>query len=221
MTDDISNNIGAIIGERPGDPALYKRALTHGSASDDDYQRLEFLGDRILGLVIAEILYRGEAREAEGNMAHRLNALVSGPTCAGVARRIGLAPLIRLGKQARDDGARDSDNVLGDVMEALIGALFIDKGFDSARAFVATHWQTLLNDQDEAPKHPKSLLQEWAAKNRRGTPHYILSAQSGPSHARIFEVTLSLKGLEPVTASGNSKQEAETRAAALFLERHI
>ena len=215
----MKKEIEAMIEAAPGNIALYERALTHGSASEDDYQRLEFLGDRVLGLVIAETLYRDDAREAEGNMAHRLNARVNGPTCADVARRIGLPPLVRLGKQARDDGARDSDKVLGDIMEAVIGALYIDKGFDSARSFITRLWAPLLEGQAEAPKHPKSQLQEWAAKARKGTPHYELTAQSGPSHNRRFEVTLSLKGMDPVTATGSTKQEAETRAAALFLER--
>lgn len=217
----MKTDISEIIGEQPGDIALYQRALTHGSASEDNYERLEFLGDRVLGLTIAELLFRNAAHEAEGNMAHRLNALVNGPTCAKVARRIGLAPLIQLGKQARDDGARESDNVLGDVMEAIIGALYIDKGFESARAFVSRLWEPLLDVQAEAPKHPKSALQEWAAKSRKGVPQYDLTGQSGPSHSRTFEVTVSLKGMKPVSASGASKQEAETKAAELFLRKYI
>lgn len=174
----------------------------------------------MLGLIVAEILYEQNGEETEGRMAHRLNALVDGNSCASIARALGLPAMLRLGKQARDDGARESTNVLGDAMEAIIGALFVDKGFDKARTFVRTHWGPMIDSQAEAPKHPKSALQEWAAKHRRGVPLYELKAQSGPAHDRVFEVTVSLKGMETVSAVGNSKQEAETRAARLFMERH-
>lgn len=209
-----------ILGLAPGDDALYTRALTHGSTGVADYQRLEFLGDRVLGLVVAEMLYSSNPNDNEGSMAHRLNGLVNGLTCAKVARDIGLSPLVRLGKQARDDGARDSDNVLGDVMEALIGAVFIDQGFPVARDFVRRLWQPLLSQQHSAPKHPKSALQEWTAKAQKRTPEYTITKKSGPPHAMRFEVTVTVKGIDPVTGEGNSKQAAESDAAAKFLEKH-
>ena len=125
-----------LLPEQPSDWALYNRALTHGSTGQPDYQRLEFLGDRILGLVIAEMLYHRYSDEAEGRLSHRLNALVSGATCAEIARKIGLAAYLRLGKQARDDGAQQSENVLGDVMEAIIGALYLDRGLNATRKLI-------------------------------------------------------------------------------------
>ncbi|MGB5077376.1 MAG: ribonuclease III domain-containing protein, partial [Sphingorhabdus sp.] len=152
-----------ILPSPPVDIALYDRALTHGSTGKPDYQRLEFLGDRILGLVIAEMLYHRFFDEAEGRLSHRLNALVSGTTCAEMARQIDLPPRLRLGKQARDDGAQQSDNVLGDVMEALIGALYLEQGLEAARSFIMGLWEPLVDTANGAPKHPKSALQEWCA----------------------------------------------------------
>ena len=202
----------------PSDWTLYHRALTHGSTGQPDYQRLEFLGDRILGLVIADMLYYRYKDEAEGRLSHRLNALVSGATCAEIARQIGLAPYIRLGKQARDDGAQQSDNVLGDVMEAVIGALYIDHGLEAARALIQVLWGPLLETANGAPKHPKSQLQEWCAANGRKVPEYVITKKEGPPHAMKFEITVTVKGFAPITASANSKQAAETGAALAFLE---
>ena len=202
----------------PKDSAMYRRALTHGSTGQPDYQRLEFLGDRILGLVIADMLYHRYADEAEGRLSHRLNALVSGSTCADIARQIDLPRHIRLGKQARDDGAQQSDNVLGDVMEAIIGALYIDQGMDAARTLVVRLWGPLLETANGAPKHPKSELQEWCAANGRKVPEYVITKKEGPPHAMRFEITVTVKGFDPVSASANSKQAAETAAALAFLE---
>ena len=222
MTQESSTLAGSIkglLGYQPRDIALYTRALTHGSTGEADYQRLEFLGDRVLGLVVSELLYRTHPDENEGRMAHRLNGLVNGTSCAEVARALNLAPLVRLGKQARDDGARESDNVLGDVMEALIGALFLDHGFDAASTFVRRHWEPRLTMQHSAPKHPKSALQEWTAKAQKRPPEYEVTQKSGPPHAMRFEVTVTVKGLDPVTGEGNSKQAAASDAAAKFLEK--
>jgi ribonuclease III len=204
----------------PKDRGLYHRALTHGSTGQPDYQRLEFLGDRILGLVIADMLYHRYTDEAEGRLSHRLNALVSGTTCADIARQIDLPPHIRLGKQARDDGAQQSDNVLGDVMEAIIGALYLDHGLKSARALIERLWGPLIETANGAPKHPKSELQEWCAANGRKVPEYAITKKEGPPHAMRFEITVTVKGFDPVSAIANSKQAAETAAALAFLEAH-
>lgn len=209
-----------ILPRPPVDIALYVRALTHGSTAKPDYQRLEFLGDRILGLVIAESLYHRFSDEAEGRLSHRLNALVSGATCAEVARQIELPRHVRLGKQARDDGAQQSDNVLGDVMEAVIGALYLEQGLEAARAFIMGLWEPFIDTANGAPKHPKSALQEWCAANGRKVPEYSITKKEGPPHAMRFEVTVTVKGFEPVTADANSKQAAETAAALAFLEAH-
>lgn len=202
----------------PGDPDLFTEALTHGSHGTRNYERLEFLGDRVLGLVMADWLYRMFDDEPEGKLSHRLNMLVAGETCAEIARQIGLPLHVRLGKQARDDGAADSSNVLGDVLEALIGALYIDGGMETARAFVHRVWAERVNSQQPAPKHPKSALQEWAAAHRRKPPEYALTGKSGPPHNPRFIVTVSIKGVGEAAAEGSSKQEAETAAARKMLE---
>ena len=198
----------------------YNRALTHGSTGQPDYQRLEFLGDRILGLVISDLLYHRYPEEAEGRLSHRLNALVSGSTCAEIARQIELFAHLKLGKQARDDGAQQSDNVLGDAMEAIIGALYLDQGLDAARILIERLWEPLIETANGAPKHPKSALQEWCAANGRKVPDYQISKKEGPPHAMRFEITVTVKGFEPVSASANSKQAAETAAALAFLEAY-
>ncbi len=213
--------LAELIEATPSDPSLYARALTHGSTGQPDYQRLEFLGDRILGLVIADMLYHQFNEEAEGRLSHRLNALVAGSTCAEIARQIDLAPHIRLGKQARDDGAQQSDNVLGDVMEALIGALYLDHGMNAARGLIDRLWSPLIDTANGAPKHPKSALQEWCAANGRKVPEYAITKKEGPPHAMRFEVTVTVKGFAPVSAEANSKQAAETAAALAFLEANI
>lgn len=216
--DERSLWLADILPASPTDLSLYQRALTHGSTGQPDYQRLEFLGDRILGLVIAEMLYRRYHDEAEGRLSHRLNALVSGATCAEIAREIGLPPYVRLGKQARDDGAQQSDNVLGDVMEAVIGAIYLDHGLEAARTLIHNLWGSLIETANGAPKHPKSELQEWCAANGRKVPEYAITKKEGPPHAMRFEITVTVKGFDPVSATANSKQAAETAAALAFLE---
>ena len=191
--------------EPTGDLSLYEQAMTHGSTGRPDYQRLEFLGDRVLGLAVAEMLYDRFPDESEGKLSHRLNALVSGATCAVMARSLGAGPLIMLGKQARSDGAAESDNVLGDVMESLIGALFVDRGIDAARAFVQRHWSDLVDGAAKAPRHPKSVLQEWAASTNRRPPVYTVVKKSGPPcQAR------------PDRAEKSRKCDADLPRAAIF-----
>jgi len=204
------------------DEAAWIEALTHGSfnssgADAADYQRLEFLGDRVLGLSVASWLYRATGAP-EGKLSQRLNALVSGATCARIARNIGLPAQIRLGKQARDDGGADSDNILGDVMEALIGACFIEHGFDTAQAAIYRLWADELEGDEGKSKHPKSALQEWAAGNKRAIPHYEVTARSGPDHAARFTVRVSIRNVGEAEASATSKGEAERLAAKAFLE---
>lgn len=207
------------LGTPPHNLALYERALTHGSlaGSDGDYQRLEFLGDRVLGLVMAEWLYMAYPKDKEGQLSARFNTLVNGETCAAIARKINVAPHLRLGKQALDDGAYDSDNVLGDVTEALIGALMLDHGIDAARDFIRTHWAERLTVQSSAPRHPKSALQEWAAAHNRKTPVYEVLDRTGPGHAPRFTIKVSVGNAGEAVASGTSKQDAETAAAAGLL----
>jgi ribonuclease-3 len=208
------------LGFAVADEALWLEALTHGSTgSERDYDRLEFLGDRVLGLSIAEWLYRNNPAAAEGELAQRLNALVSRQTCAAVARGIGASDHVRLGKQARDDGAADSDNVLGDVMEALLGTSYLESGFSATRDVVHRLWQPAIEGRAGRSKHPKSALQEWAAGNQRRPPEYEIVARSGPDHAARFTVRVSVRNVGEVEATAGSKQEAETEAARLFMER--
>ena len=180
--------IGDLLGYQAVDHKLFERALTHGSHGGDTYERLEFLGDRVLGLVIAAWLYERFPSEPEGKMSRRYNALVTRETCAEVGRAMDLPRHIRLGKQAREDHAALSDNVVGDVVEALIGALFLDAGLDHAEAFVRAHWAPFLEGQQRAPVHPKSGLQERAAEKKLGVPLYELLSRFGPHHAPRFRV---------------------------------
>ena len=213
---DLAAYLAESLGHRPNDLALFERALTHSSATRDSYERLEFLGDRVLGLVIARRLY-DRFNEEEGKLSKRLNVLVARETCAEVGRKIGLPKWIRLGRQARDDGASNSDNVIGDVVEALIGAVFLEGGLDAAAPFIVREWEPLLESHKRAPQHPKSALQELAAARDLKPPHYELVSRTGLHHAPVFTVSVSVKGLGEATAKGTTKQEAETAAAEALL----
>jgi ribonuclease-3 len=144
---------------------------------------------------------------------------VSGETCAEIARELEIGDHVILGKQAREDGASDSDNVLGDVVEALIGALYLEAGLDAATAFIRRAWGERVSTHDKAPKHPKSTLQEWAAANEKKPPVYETTHRSGPHHAPRFVVEVVIKGVGSASAEGLSKQEAETAAAKALLEK--
>lgn len=205
------------LGRAPINEAPYRRALTHGSHGDDTYERLEFLGDRVLGLWIAEWLFETFPGEPEGALSRRFNALVTGPVCADVARGIGAVAHVRLGKQALGDGAGQSDNVLGDVMEALLGAFHREHGAEASRALVRRLWADRIAADAAAPMHPKSALQEWAAAHHRKPPVYEVVDRSGPGHAPRFVVRAEIPKLAEATADGSSKQEAETAAAKALL----
>lgn len=198
--------------------SLWLEALTHGSSGAGfNYERLEFLGDRVLGLAIAGWLFRNSSG-SEGELAQRLNMLVSRQACAAVAREIGAPTHVRLGKQARDDGAADSDNVLGDVIEALLGASVIENGYPATRDVVWRLWKARVESTGRS-KHPKSALQEWAAGSNRKPPEYALVGRSGPDHASKFTVRVSVHNVGDAEATANSKQDAETEAARVFMEK--
>ena len=217
MTEPLKVWLNAIFDHVPTELAPFERALTHGSQAAANYERLEFLGDRVLGLVMAEWLFELFPNEPEGALSKRQHMLVSGVVCADVARELGVAPHLRLGKQARDAGASDSDNVLGDVLEALIGALYLDAGLAPARAAIRRSWGKRVTTQIKAPQHPKSELLEWAAANKRKPPAYDIIERSGPDHAPRFRVKVALGTFAEAEAEGSSKQEAETAAAAVLL----
>lgn len=211
--------IEAIAGHRPRDPALFERALTHPSRGGADYQRLEFLGDRVLGLAVADWLIETFPDEPEGKLSTRLHALVSGDMCADVARGFNVQAQVRLGQQAQNDGAFASDNVLGDVMEAIIGALYLDTDYAAAAAFVRRAWGDRVASVARPPKHPKAELQEWAAANNRKPPVYEVVERSGPEHAPRFVIRVSVRGVGEAEAKGANKQEAEREAAKALLSR--
>jgi ribonuclease-3 len=219
MADDLAAWVEARLGRRPNDLALFQTALTHSSTPGATYERLEFLGDRVLGLAVATWLIELYPDEPEGKLSHRLHALVAGDVCAEIAQELEVRPLLRLGRQAQDDGVFDSVNVLGDVVEALIGALYLDAGFDAATVFIRKAWGDRVTRLSAPPKHPKAALQEWAAANKRRPPEYAVVETSGPDHARRFTVTVRVNGAGEANGSGLSKQEAETEAARALLAR--
>ena len=207
------------VGHRPQDMSLFERAFSHSSVGKDSYERLEFLGDRVIGLVVAQWLYERFPNEPEGKLSQRYNELVARQTCGEIGREMGLPALIRVGKQARGDGANWSDNVVGDVVESLVGALLLDSGIDAAEKFVRRRWEPYVESQGRAPKHPKSALQELAAARNLKTPEYEVERKSGAHHAPRFTVRVSVAGLGEATAEGTSKQEAETAAATELLRQ--
>lgn len=216
---DLAAFLATVLARTPRNLALYEQALTHGSAGKQTYERLEFLGDRVLGLAIAEWLYERFPLEPEGKMSRRYNALVARETCAEVGRAMVVQPHIRLGRQAREDHATDSDNVVGDVVESLIGALYLDHGFAAASAFIRAKWAAYLDSQKGAPVHPKSALQELAAARNWSAPVYETVSRFGLHHAPTFRIKVSIRGAGEAEAEGSSKQEAETAAAIALLEK--
>jgi ribonuclease-3 len=219
MSDDISAFVSEALSHEPKDRALFEAALTHSSSRGTNYERLEFLGDRVLGLTIARWLYERFPNEPEGNLSRRFNTLVDRVTCSDIGRSIGLPAVIRLGKQARDDGANWSDNVVGDVVEALIGAVYLEGGFDEAEALIRRLWEPLVEEQRGVPKHPKSALQELAASRELPNPQYEVVSRTGAHHAPRFTVKVSIRSLGEAQAEGTSKQEAETEAAKALLSK--
>jgi ribonuclease-3 len=219
MTSDLAAFAAETLGHRPNDPRLFELALTHSSVGSDSYERLEFLGDRILGMVIARTLYERYPNEPEGNLSRRYNALVARETCADIGRELGIPALVRLGKQAREDRASQSENVVGDIVESLIGALLLDGGLEVAERFILKAWGPYLEGQVRAPEHPKSALQELAAARGFKTPAYEVVARTGAHHAPRFTIRVSVPRLGEATADGSSKQEAETAAAEALLDQ--
>lgn len=208
------------LGHRFARGELLTEALTHPSASRRrgaarrGYERLEFLGDRVLGLIIAELLWRRFSEEAEGALTRRHTGLVRRETLSEVARSVGLGThlIVSAGEDAA--GVRDNASVLADVCEAVIAALYLDGGLPAAERFVHRWWGPRLGMAGAPPRDPKTALQEWAQARGRPLPTYRTVAVEGPAHKRIFTVTASVEGVPPATASGSSKRAAEVAAAA-------
>jgi ribonuclease-3 len=214
-----------LLGHRFADPKLLAEALTHPSAHArrgsprQSYERLEFLGDRVLGLVVAELLWRRFPEEAEGELTRRHTGLVRRESLVEVARALGLGAFVILSQGEAQAGARDTPSVLADACEAVIAALYLDGGLEAARAFVHRYWEPLLQGTATPPRDAKTALQEWAQGRGRGLPTYETVSVAGPAHKRVFTVSARVEGAEPATASGSSKRAAETAAAAELIAR--
>lgn len=198
-----------------------ERALTHASAgADASNERLEFFGDRVLGLVIAEKLYELYPGDAEGALALKLNALVRQDACAQAAELAGLSDHLILANSEEGSGGRRKAAILAGACEALIAALYFDGGMDVARAFILRYWAEALATLNDDMRDPKTVLQEWAQSRKgSGGPAYRLVRREGPDHAPRFEIEVRVKGEEPALGEGGSKREAEQAAAKALLER--
>jgi ribonuclease-3 len=218
------------LGHSFASPDLLEQALTHASVGEGarkvlNNERLEFLGDRVLGLFTAEVLMAQFPTAREGDLSQRYNMLVNREACARSARRMGLGPALRLAGGESKRGGREHDTILADACEAVLAALYLDGGPDAARAVYLRYWadeietlgQTAIGSA--AMGNPKSFLQEWAASKRKPIPTYVVVARSGPDHQPVFTVEVQVDGLEPAKAEGRSRQEAEKAAASLLLSR--
>ncbi len=205
------------------DVGLLTRALTHSSqtpGSNDHNERLEFLGDRVLALVIAEDLHNRFPKAQEGDMALRLNTMVRKETCAQVADNLKLGQMMQnfAGKKIVAHDIFNSRNVLGDACEAVIAAVYIDGGFEAARKLVLNSWAPMLARKSRVKKDPKSALQEWALAQQLPVPKYTVVSREGPDHAPAFVISVEVPGNVKETGKGNSKRAAEQDAAETFLK---
>ena len=213
---------------------LLLEALTHPSALAAErrrdrrrklvkrgYERLEFLGDRVLGLVVADLLWRRFEDEPEGDLTRRHTHLVRREALARVAEAIELGPHLVLSRAEAAAGAAGNPGILADACEALIAAIFVDGGFAAASSFVRRFWEPLIDEMEEPPRDPKTALQEWAQARGLALPAYELVSTSGPDHSPLFTVAASVAGGDRATATASSKRLAEARAAASLLDRLI
>jgi ribonuclease-3 len=211
------------LGYRFKDVGLLETALTHVSApkqsSTGNYQRLEFLGDRILGLAVAETLFLTYPQSAEGELSRRLSELVRRESCAQVAAAWEVGPDIRLGAGEAHAGERRNLTILADVCEAVIGAVFLDGGYAEARGLVQRSFSEMLTTPRHALRDPKSALQEWAQGQGWPAPTYSIAEQVGPDHAPQFRIAVSVRDKEAAFGSGASKRNAEQAAARSLLLR--
>ena len=216
----------AKLGHTFGDRELAVRALTHLSAPAPNsrsrlqsYQRLEFLGDRVLGLAVAQMLYEAFPLASEGELSIRLATLVRRETCAEVAREWDVGPHVVLGPGEAHAGGRKKEAILSDICESLIGAVFIDAGFDAARSLIERSWRARMQAVAEPERDPKTAMQEWAQGRALPAPTYIEVERSGPPHAPQFVMQVVLKGYEPMPGAAPSKRAAACSAAKAFMAR--
>lgn len=212
------------LGHRFKDTSLLERSLTHasvrgGKTARSDNERLEFIGDRVLGLAISEILNEQYPSASEGELARRYNRLVRGEACAKVARAIGLGAHLILSESEADSGGRDKTTILADAAEALLGAVFLDAGFEKARNVVMKLWQEQSGVVPEVSVDAKSALQEWAQGQGLALPKYTVVSRKGPDHAPRFTAEVIIGGKAPAQGEGASKRIAEQAAATALLHR--
>ena len=210
------------IGHEFSDPALLVRAVTHasvGTPNREDNQRLEFLGDRVLGLVMSEALLQEGTQASEGQLAPRFNALVRKETCADVAREIDLGAVLRLGRSEMLSGGRRKQALLGDAMEAVIAAVYKDAGFGAARDIVLRLWGERIGQVEADARDAKTALQEWAQARGMKPPKYIELSREGPDHAPVFTIAARLENGDQAHATAGSKRQAEQAAAQALLDR--
>ncbi|SLN74428.1 ribonuclease III [Ruegeria meonggei] len=204
------------------DPELLVRALTHGSVSSatrPDNQRLEFLGDRVLGLVMATALLEADKKASEGQLAPRFNALVRKEACADVARQIDLGEVLKLGRSEMLSGGRRKQALLGDAMEAVIAAIYRDTGFEAAGDVILALWGDRIHNVEADARDAKTALQEWAQARGQKPPSYVEVRRSGPDHAPVFTIAARLQDGTEAQATAGSKRQAEQAAAKALLER--
>ena len=217
---DVVAAIGERIGHRFQDKERVRRALTHSSLRDgDSYERLEFLGDRVLGLVVAELLFNNFRQANEGELSVRLNQLVSAKTCAEVADELGLHEFIRTGADVKKLTGKRMANVRADVVESLIAAIYLEGGIEAARTFIEANWTRRALDSGAARRDAKTELQEWAHQNFGVTPLYKVTGRVGPDHDPVFSVTVEIKGTALGHGKSRSKRAAEQEAATEVLLR--
>lgn len=219
-------DLEARLGYKFIDAELAARALTHLSAPVtggprrlDSYQRLEFLGDRVLGLAVAEMLYEAFPHASEGELSMRLAALVRRETCAEVAKEWEVGPHVVLGAGEAQAGGRKKAAILSDIAESLIGAVFVEAGFATARQLIARAWRARMYAVEEPERDGKTALQEWAQARALRAPNYVEIDRSGPPHAPLFTIQVSVEGFEPTRGSASSKRAAEQAAAQAFMAR--
>ncbi len=220
MTGRPLKELERLTGQTFRDPGLLQTALTHSSAGlPYDNERLEFLGDRVIGLVIAHLLYDAFPQEEEGDLAKRHAALVQGETLAQIAREINLGDILALSDAERTAGGADNDNILADALEATIGALYLDSGMDPCRGAIEKLWKDRIYLVKAPPQDAKTTLQEWAQGQGLPLPAYELTGREGPDHAPVFRIQVTVEGLSPASAEGSSRRAAEKEAARLLLEQ--
>lgn len=240
---DVRTELAALIGHDFARPELLETALTHPSSTGTgrgkaarrpagtrkpaaksgktaklaDNQRLEFLGDRVLGLIVAEMLFAAFPAEDEGALAKRFAALVRQEGLAAVALDLGLGRFLTLSRGEEESGGRDNPATLADACEAVIGALYLDGGLDAARSFIERHWQPMMSAEALPPKDAKTALQEWAQAAGLNLPRYTVIRSDGPPHDPVFEVEVAVEGKPPASGAGRSKRAAEQAAARELL----